>query len=188
MILQKVDSNSYKDLFVNKFENFAEKAPIVISFATDDLGVSVIHENSGKKYFYPWDYVVPVKSFIHDIKRDLVENHYPRVSRVEDVTRVLTAAEQADLIASGKYTVNDVPSTITEKVKKIYRIDKILIMKDEFILVDEDTNEQYCYKMGSSAFSYLRSYRSGEFNSIDEAGEAFFKKATLVNKFSKLAE
>ena len=54
MILQKVDSEEYKESFVNKFTNFADKAPIVISFATDDLGVSVIHENSGKKYFYPW--------------------------------------------------------------------------------------------------------------------------------------
>ena len=99
MILQKVDSNSYKDLFVSKFENFAEKAPIVISFATDDLGVSVVHENSGKKYFYPWDYVVPVKSFIHEIKRDLADNHYPRIARNEEVTRPLTASEQADLIS-----------------------------------------------------------------------------------------
>lgn len=188
MILQKVDSNSYKDLFVSKFENFAEKAPIVISFATDDLGVSVIHENSGRKYFYPWDYVVPVKTFIHDIKRDLADNHYPRISRVERINRVLTPSEQADLISKGTYNVDNVPSSVEEDVIKVYRIDKILIMKDEFIIVDEKTNEQFCYKMNTSAFSYLRSYRSGEFKSLSEAGEVFFKKSTLVNKLNKLAE
>ena len=188
MILQKVDSSSYKDTFVSKFENFAEKAPIVISFATDDLGVSVVHENSGKKYFYPWDYIVPVKSFIHEIKRDLSENHYPRISRMESITRKLTAEEQADMISSGKCSIDTVPDEITEDVKKVYRIDKILIMKDEFILVDEKTSEQYCYKMNTSAFSYLRSYRSGEFNSLEEAGDVFFKKSVLVNKLSKLAE
>ena len=188
MILQKVDSNSYKDLFVSKFENFAEKAPIVISFATDDLGVSVVHENSGKKYFYPWDYVVPVKSFIHEIKRDLADNHYPRIARNEEVTRPLTASEQADLISQGKYNIDNVPNFITETVIKVYRIDKILIMKDEFIIVDEKTNEQYCYKMNTSAFSYLRSYRSGEFKTLHEAGDVFFKKAALVNKLNKLAE
>lgn len=188
MILQKVDSSSYKDLFVSKFENFAEKAPIIISFATDDLGVSVVHENSGKKYFYPWDYVVPVKSFIHDIKRDLVANHYPRISRNETITKVLSPAEQADLISQGKYTVDTVPVSIEEEVTKVYRIDKILIMKDEFILVDEKTSEQYCYKMNTSAFAYLRSYRSGEFKTLQEAGEVFFKKSSLVNKLNKLAE
>ena len=32
MILQKVDSEEYKESFINKFTNFADKAPIVISF------------------------------------------------------------------------------------------------------------------------------------------------------------
>lgn len=187
MILQKVDSEEYKESFINKFTNFADKAPIVISFATDDLGVSVIHENSGKKYFYPWDFVVPIKSFIHDIKRDLSYNHYPRISREVLVSRYLTSEEQADLISKGT-AVDDVPSTIEEKITEVYRIDKILVMKDEFIIVNEKTLEQYCYKMNGSAFSYLRSYRSGEFDSIKDAGDVFFKKCVLVNKLNKLAE
>lgn len=187
MILQKVDSEEYKESFINKFTNFADKAPIVISFATDDLGVSVIHENSGKKYFYPWDFVVPIKSFIHDIKRDLSYNHYPRISRVMKVQRLLSADEQADLIAKGQ-SLDEIPQTAVEDAEEIYRIDKILVMKDEFIIVNEKTLEQYCYKMNGSAFSYLRSYRSGEFSSIKEAGDVFFKKCVLVNKLNKLAE
>ena len=90
MIYHKIDADSYKESFSNKFTNFAEKAPIIISFAIDDIGVTVAHENSGKKYFYPWDYVVPVKSFIHDIKRDLVKNHYPRIQRKVHIIRPLT--------------------------------------------------------------------------------------------------
>lgn len=187
MILQKVDSESYKDSFINKFTNFADKAPIVISFATDDLGVSVVHENSGKKYFYPWDYVIPVKSFIHDIKRDLEANHYPRISRKITRTRELTPDEQADLISKGM-SIDSVPTVITEEVVENYRIDKIIVMRDEFILVDEATNEQYCYKMSSSAFAYLRTYRSGGFKDLFEAGDEFFKKASLVTKLNKLAE
>ena len=187
MILQKVDSEEYKESFINKFTNFADKAPIVISFATDDLGVSVIHENSGKKYFYPWDFVVPIKSFIHDIKRDLSYNHYPRISRVVSVQRLLSAEEQADLIAKGQ-PLDEVPQIITEEVEEVYRIDKILVMKDEFIIVNEKTLEQYCYKMNGSAFAYLRSYRSGEYKTPKEAGDVFFKKCVLVNKLNKLAE
>ena len=187
MILQKVDSEEYKESFINKFTNFADKAPIVISFATDDLGVSVIHENSGKKYFYPWDFVIPIKSFIHDIKRDLSYNHYPRISRTYQVERPLTADEHAELIAKGT-DLDNLPTTIVEDVHEVYRIDKILVMKDEFIIVNEQTNEQYCYKMNGSAFSYLRSYRSGEFKSMEDAGEVFFKKCVLVNKLNKLAE
>ena len=187
MILQKVDSEEYKESFINKFTNFADKAPIVISFATDDLGVSVIHENSGKKYFYPWDFVVPIKSFIHDIKRDLSYNHYPRISRTLKIERPLTADEHAELIAKGA-NLDSLPTTVIEDVHEVYRIDKILVMKDEFIIVNEETNEQYCYKMNGSAFSYLRSYRSGEFKSTEDAGDVFFKKCVLINKLNKLAE
>ena len=94
-----------------------------------------------------------------------------------------------DYMAPAKGTdLDNLPTTIVEDVHEVYRIDKILVMKDEFIIVNEQTNEQYCYKMNGSAFSYLRSYRSGEFKSMEDAGEVFFKKCVLVNKLNKLAE
>lgn len=187
MIYHKIDSSSYRDSFIRKFTNFAEKAPIVISFATDDIGVTVAHENSGKKYFYPWDYVVPVKSFIHDIKRDLVKNHYPRIQVTSHIKRTPSAEELADLMAKG-VSSEDLPSEIESSEIETYRIDKIIVMRDEFIIVDERTNEQYCYHMNSSAFSYLRTYREGGFKDLKEAGEVFFKRSTLIGKLSKLSE
>lgn len=187
MIYTKVDIPAYRDTFVQKFTNFAEKAPIVVSFAVDENGVTVAHENSGEKYFYLWDYVVPVKSFIHDIKRDLVKNHYPRISRVVKITRDLTPEEANEYLLKG-VKLEDVPKEITEEVVEIYRIDKILAMKDEFILVNEKTNEQFCYHMNSSAFLYLRNYREGKFKDILEAGDVFFKKSNFISKLNKLAE
>lgn len=187
MIYHKIDSSSYRDSFISKFTNFAEKAPIIISFATDDLGVTVAHENSGKKYFYPWDYVIPVKSFIHDIKRDLVKNHYPRIQVTSQIKRALSSEELVDLMVKGVPS-EELPSEIEETIVETYRIDKIIVMKDEFILVNERTNEQFCYHMNSSAFSYLRTYREGGFKDLMEAGEVFFKRSTLVGKLSKLYE
>ena len=61
-------------------------------------------------------------------------------------------------------------------------------MRDEFILVNEATNEQFCYHMNSSAFSYLRTYREGGFKDLMEAGETFFKRSTLIGKLNKLSE
>ena len=187
MIYHKIDADSYKESFSKKFTNFAEKAPIVISFAMDDIGVTVAHENSGKKYFYPWDYVVPVKSFIHDIKRDLVSNHYPRIQRVVHTKTPLTSEEIADMLAKG-VTSDDIPDEVEVDKIETYRIDKIIVMRDEFILVDEDTNEQYCYHMNSSAFSYLRTYREGGFKDLFEAGDVFFKKSSFIGKLDKLAD
>lgn len=187
MILKKIDSKEYKSLFVEKFTNFAEKSPVIISFATDDIGVTVVHENSGRKYFYPWDYVTPVKMFIHEIKKDLISNHYPRISREVEVERSLTPEEQASYIANG-VALDDVPSTIKEKVSELYRIDKIIVMKDDFVIVNEKTFQQFCYHMNTSAFSYLRSYRTGKFDDIEEAGRVFFNNSTLVKELNNLAE
>lgn len=187
MIYHKIDASSYRDSFISKFTNFAEKAPIIISFATDDIGVTVAHENSGKKYFYPWDYVVPVKSFIHDIKRDLVKNHYPRIQVTAHIKRVPSSEDLAELMANG-VSSEELPSEIEDDVVETYRIDKIIVMRDEFILVNEDTNEQFCYHMNSSAFSYLRTYREGGFKDLMEAGETFFKRSTLIGKLNKLSE
>jgi len=187
MIYNKTDSDSYKDSFIQKFTNYAEKAPIVLSFVTSDEGVSIVHESSGMTYFYYWDYVIPVKTFIHDIKRDLVKNHYPRVSRKVTVTRNLTASEQADMIAKGQ-DINTIPNIITEEKEETYYIDKFLIMKDEFILVNEETKDQYCYKMESSGHIYLKNYRTGKFVDLFEAGNEFFKKSYLVKKLNKLED
>ena len=125
MIYHKIDASSYRDSFISKFTNFAEKAPIIISFATDDIGVTVAHENSGKKYFYPWDYVVPVKSFIHDIKRDLVKNHYPRIQVTAHIKRVPSSEDLAELMANG-VSSEELPSEIEDDVVETYRIDKII--------------------------------------------------------------
>lgn len=187
MLSKKINSVTYKEEFIKKFTNFAEKAPVVISYATDDIGVTVVHENSGKKYFYPWDYVLPVKTFIHDIKRDLMINHYPRLVRKVTVNRPLTVEEQAAYIAEGTKFV-DIPNTVEKTVVEHYRIDKILVMKDEFVIVNEDTLQQFTYKMKSSAFSYLRNYRSGKYGDIEEASRIFFKDAVLVDELNRAIE
>ena len=74
MIYKKVDSKKYREEFDKKFSNFGDKAPIVISVMPDEFGVTIVHENSGSRYFYEWDYTIPVKAFIHKIKQGLSHN------------------------------------------------------------------------------------------------------------------
>lgn len=181
MILNKADSVKYRKDFEKSFANFAEKAPIVISYFTDDTGVMVKHENSGQKRFYEWDFTIPVKHFIHNIKQDLSYYHYPRISRDEQVP--ISAEKAAEYLADGKYTAETLPATESKTV--IYRIDKILVFKDEFIIINEATGEQFCYRMESSGVYFLKNYRTGKFKDPAEAGEAFFSKSVLVSALSK---
>lgn len=184
MIYNRIDAKTYKENFSKKFRNFGDKAPIMLSYVTDDSGVTIVHENSGVSYFYEWDFSIEVKSMIHKIKQDLSTNHYPRLSRKVTVTRHLTPEEQANLIANG-LSVDSVPTSVTEDTIETYRIDKILALEDKFILVDEATGDQYNYKMNSSGIFFLKNYRSGMYKDLFEAGEAFFKKSTLIEKLNK---
>lgn len=184
MILSNVDANKYKEDFKIKFTNFGDKAPIMLSFAVDELGVTIIHENSKKQYFYAWDYSIPLKSFIHKIKQDLSKNHYPRISRIETITTATTPEQAANMIAGGA-SVDAIPASETVTKEVIYRIDKILALKDEFIIVNEETGEQFSYKMNGSGIYFLKSYREGEYKSIAEAGDVFFRKSTLISKLNK---
>lgn len=181
MIYQRIDGDQYKTLFDSKFKNFGDKAPIMISYTLDEYGVTVVHENSDTKYFYEWDFTVPVKAFIHKIKQDLSCNHYPRISRVEKV--LLDSEEQTDLITKGM-SLDEVPAY--KEVMETYRIDKILALKDEFILINERTNEGFCYKMNSSGIYFLKSYRNGEYKTPLEAGDVFFKRSILVKSLHKV--
>lgn len=183
MIYNRIDSDSYKEEFKKKFENFGEKAPIMLSYAIDDFGATIVHENTGTSYFYEWDFSINVKSMIHKIKQDLSKNHYPRIARKVEVTRPLTPEKQAELIANG-CDVDKVPTAETVIEDEIYRIDKILAMKDEFVIVNEKTDEQYCYKMNSSSIFFLKNYREGNYKDLYEAGDAFFKKSTLIKKLT----
>lgn len=185
MIYKKINSTQYRSEFIDKFTSFGEKAPIMISFATDELGVTVVHENSNKTYFYPWDYTIPVKIFIHNIKDELSRNHYPRVSRLETVVHNFTPEEQADMIVNG-VSVDSVPVSKTEEKMITYRIDKILAMKDEFILIDENTGDQYRYKMAGSSIYFLKNYRQGEYKTTEEAGDVFFKKSQMIGKLTNI--
>ena len=183
MILVREDKGKYKEKFSKKFRSFADKSPILLSYVTDEQGVTVIHENSGTKYFYEWEPEIPIKSFIHHIKQELSNNHYPRIAREVEITRAPNDEEVAKMIAEGT-KVDEVPETITYNRTEVYRIDKFVAMEDEFVIVDEETEKQYCYKMNVSGIYFLKNYRTGKFKSILEAGNEFFSKSKLITELN----
>lgn len=183
MIYIKTDSTKYISEFKERFTNFAQKSPILLSFATSDTAVQVVHENSGNTYKFEWDFTIPVKSFIHEIKQVLSDNHYPRVERVLRQSIPLSAEEQAELIADGA-DVSRIPTTRDETISEIFRIDKVIALKDILILVSEKDNRAYQYKMNYSCIYFLKNYRKGEYKTLQEAGDFFFSKSTLLKELN----
>jgi len=183
MLYIKTDSQKYIAEFKDRFSNFAQKAPILLSFIVADDKVTVIHENSGQQYHFEWDFTIPVKSFIHEIKQTLSDNHYPRLEKQEVSEVPLSSEEQANLLASG-VPVDQLPVSKKEIKSTIYRIDKVIALKDIFIIQDESTHKMYRYKLNYSSIFFLKNYRAGKYKSIAEAGDFFFSRAELLNELN----
>lgn len=180
MLQVKIDSEKYKGDFTRKFANFCEKSPVLLSFVMTEVGVTVIHANTGTKYEFPWDFTIPVKSFIHSIKEVLVENHYPRMIQTIEKSEALSAEEQAELLEQG-VPPNELPTTKLIKTQRVWRISKLIVWRDIFILEDEVTGEQYRYRMNRSCVFFLKAYRAKKFT-LESAWEYFIKNSVLLNK------
>ena len=181
MLYTKTDSVKYIAEFKTRFTNFAQKAPILISFVVSDQAVEIIHENSGLTHRFEWDFTIPVKSFIHEIKQSLSDNHYPRIAKVTKEQVKLTAEEQASLLASGT-SVDEVPLYKEVVDTEIFKIDKVITLDDILIIQSERDYKMYRYKMNYSCIFFLRKYRKGEYKTLEEAGDFFFSKSTLLNE------
>jgi len=183
VLYNKIDSAKYIETFKDKFSNFAQKAPTLISFITTKDKVILVHENTGSTYEFSWDFNNPVKSFIHEIKQVLIEYHYPRLE-LEEITNVRMSDEEiAQKLSEGVA----IPETGMKSISSIhnFRIDKIITLQDIFIIVNEDTEKVYRYKMRSSSIFFLKKYRSGGFASLKEAGKEFFNKCDFLGEIKQ---
>src|SRR5574344_1243292 len=82
MLLQSMSTSMWENTFQSKFASFCKKSPVLlqmlIKIENGEKGVVVTHTNTGSKYFFQFDYDMNVKDFIAEIKKFLVERHYPR--------------------------------------------------------------------------------------------------------------
>ena len=193
MIAETINGEKWKQTAVKKLISFCEKCPCLLSIKTavhkGDDGVFVIHKNTGMQYFFPWDYNLDPKDFIHNIKVFLEKKHYPILIETITEEHKFSKEELALMVEEGR-SINGLPQ-YEERVKEkvLWRIDKVILWKDIVILVkiDNKNNEisnQYRYKYNKSLVIFLKKYRSGDFKTLEEAGNDFFKNAILVNEIT----
>lgn len=193
MIAENINGDKWKQTTVKKLLSFCEKCPCVLSIKTavhqGEDGVFVIHKNTGMQYFFPWDYSVEPKDFIHGIKTFLEKKHYPILVETITEEHKLTKEELALMVEEGK-SIQELPQYEKRiKEKKLWRIDKVILWKDIVILVQIDNkgntiSNQYRYKYNKNLVIFLKKYRSGEYADLEEAGNEFFNNSILVNEIT----
>jgi hypothetical protein len=184
---------------IDKLHAYLDRAPVLVSdvVGTENCvdGVFIIHEETKTKLFFPFDYDTEPKIWVHDIKEKLIQ-FYPRI--IENITeeRASTSAEMAEFVLNGG-DPSKVPVTTKEtKQQKLWRIDKVQLYKDIFILqlegirnigeTDWDYNitpTQNRFKFqGGCSVMYLTKYRNKDFNNLIDAGEYFFSNSIFIDE------
>ena len=186
MLFTKNDSQIYIKEFKKRFQNYCEKAPILLSYTTTPKGVQVIDESTNYVYDFEWDFSIPVKSFIHGIKNILINNCYPIIHKVELIEEDISKEEQVEMASSGT-PLSDIPVKRYKRKIIPFRIDKVIVFKDIFILINIDSDEVYRYRLNKSSVFFLKKLRSGKFNQ-EQAGEYFFENSELLNQIFAKAE
>jgi len=195
-----INCKFWKDKFSSKFINFCKKSPVLLSMVIKiqdgEEGVLITHMNSNSKYFFPFNFDQNPKDFIADIKRLLVEKHYPRIMEEILEKHQLTADELAQKVEEGIPVDNLAKHEMRVIGTRMYRIDKILAWKQIAILVlekssfkDDEIDANYRYKFnGGSLVIFLKNYRSGKYKSLEEASEYFLANSLLIDQLVKKEE
>jgi hypothetical protein len=187
MLYNKNDSTVYIQEFKKRFTNFCEKCPMLLSFTTTPNGVQLINEISNDVYEISWDFSIPVKSFIHGIKSLLIDkNCYPIILKIESTEEEVTKEEQLSMAIEGK-SLERIPIRRYKKNLTPYRIDKIIVFKDIFIIENQNTGALSRWKLNKSSIFFLKNLRTGKFT-IEEAGAYFFEHATFLNDIERRKE
>jgi len=199
MLYSKVNGQKWKQTVLRKLISYLEKCPVLLSMETgtknNEDGVYIIHKGSNAKYFFTFDPSIEEKAFIHQIKKFLVEKHYPRLIEPITESRNLSPEDIAKQIEQGVEPSQVKKVELKEIGYRQYRIDKSIVWKSIFILELEDVvhHDGRCitivpttlrYKLNTSATVFLKKYRSGGFASIEEASKYFFDNAIIIDELN----
>jgi len=195
MLSNSINGELWQKKVVKKILGFLNNSPVLCKFVTLTKngidGVLITPSGFNNSFFYAWDYETDPKNFVSKIKKDLIDSCYPRIIQTVNKEIELTPLEMAEKIEDG-FSLDKIPSKKIETYKVLWRIDKVFLWKDCFILVKESENGQrenievqYRYKLNTSSVIFLNKYRNKEFSSDEEAGKFFFENAILINEIKK---
>jgi hypothetical protein len=192
MLNKSVNGHKWVSIALDKLKAYLGRAPIIVSDITGTVngqdGVFIVLNDQKKKNFFPYEYELEPKVWVHNIKTWLV-NYYPRLIETIKAPVELTYDEKA-LIVEETGSIDNIPNFKDRIIQKYsWRIDKILAHRDIFLLMKEgeiSDNGNFVpaeepimrrFKYTGSTILFLKKYRSSTYKDLDDISKDFFENA-----------
>jgi hypothetical protein len=181
---ETTNSNIFKKKFEKKFKNFCSKLPILLSYNLQPNGV-VLYEhmdekdtdNKQKLFYFAYDYEIPVEKNIFKIK-SMLKKYFPVMKETKSVEVEADTEELNKKVSEGELTFNDLsPKGYIIKQENEWRIEKVIMERDEIFVRDTHTNTLYRYHLRYPVVTFLKKMRRGDMGPT-EAWNFFQSKAT----------
>jgi len=180
MIINPFDKE-YAEAFEKKFKGFCERAPIYISYSIIYDEVYIKDIINDRTFTFSLDEKRSIHDTITIIKNKLKEKSYPRLIEEKIVNVDPPVSELLEA------TKNDIPfdkafASLSKKVHKTeYLIDKVNLKKNQIIIENIETKEQFLYQLTIPVVLFLKKKIRTEKNpaaafiSLQQEGELLYK-------------
>jgi hypothetical protein len=181
------NKSKFLEAFKRKFNNVLKKAPIKAKVNVYEPTVLIEVEGFDQNPIqYTFDYSISpktdlaLKKNIYNLRNLLKELTFPIIEVESEETLDYTQEEIEKLIHEENYSVDEAlgAKKVIKKTKN-YKIERVIIDRDEIFIEDLETNERKRYRLIGVSF-FLFNLRNGKFNK-KTAGSYFFEKAKFLN-------
>lgn len=182
------DVNEFKQVFKKKFDNFCKKAPILMDYIVSNDSVDVYSYKDDRQrtklFVHIFDYTSSVKENIKFIKDLLLKDHYPILIQDKVTYSDYPIEELNQLVSEGKVSLDDINTVKSKSEESIkWRIERVIILRDEIFLRNLTTNRIYRYRMKIPVTVFLKRYRMNF--TAEEAWNCFATKSILKNEIEE---
>jgi len=177
----------FLSLFQKKFSNFASKSPVLISFQCDIDHVLVTEKGTKKFKDFKFDHSKSVKYNIKVIKDWLLENTYPIMIEEIKSYEDYSTDELEKIISENNIKPEQAVLMKKERIEQIsWRIERILVKKDELFIRNLNTNKQFRFKLSMPSTILLKNLREKWTQTY--AYSIFKDKSVILNEIYEVEE
>lgn len=180
MITTTIDKKYIED-FEKKFKGFCERAPVYLSYSILYDEVHIKDVSNGKTFSFLLDESNPIKDLITSIKITLKEKSYPHLIE-EKIERVDPSVSDLLDATRDNISFDEAFASLSRRVSKTeYIIDKINLKKNQIIIENIKTKEQFLYHLKMPVVMFLKNEIRNEQNpaeaflSLKKKGEFLYK-------------